>query len=249
MPSRVRFGLVIILAALVLAGCLAIIAQAAAAQTAPRAADTGAPTAEQRLEALLTAMGGRERWAGVKAMRVVATHWSAGRAAPNANVIWNDFAAPKVRIEAQGGGLDRVRAIADGAGWRRDEGKPVEAMTAEAVKDDADWWEGNVYRTLHRLAARDPALSVRLGTDGILEVLRADGTRLNWYRLNRVGEPIQFGTGEIAAGTVFGPLAEGPGGVRYPRWGARPDGTWRYEIREIATYAGPPPVSFAPPAG
>ncbi len=222
----------------------------AVAQTATSAVEPATPTAEQRLDQLLAAMGGRESWARVKGMRVSAVHWSARFAEPHDNDIWNDFASPRVRIEAKGGGLDRARAIADGQGWRRDEGAAVQAMTADAVKADTDFWETNVYRTLHRLAVGEPGLSVRLAENGaILEVLRADGTRLNWYRLNAAGEPIQFGTGDFAAGTVFGPLATGPEGHRHPRWGARPDGTWRYEIKAITVFDGPPPVMFGPPTG
>jgi len=78
-------------------------------------------------------------------------------------------------------------------------------------------------------------------------LFRRDGQRLNWFLLNRRGEPMLFGTWDSEAGSAFGPLSSN-GTINYRRWGSRPDGSFRYEIVRIETAdAVPPGVNFAAP--
>jgi hypothetical protein len=80
-----------------------------------------------------------------------------------------------------------------------------------------------------------------------LEIFLADGTRLNWFTLNQRGEPMVFGTWDAETGVAFGPLASN-GTVRYARWGAVPNGSFRYEIVRFITAAEvPADVSFTKP--
>jgi hypothetical protein len=45
----------------------------------------------------------------------------------------------------------------------------------------------------------------------------------------------------------MGPPASN-GTVKYPRWGAMPDGSWRYEIRRFVTAGSvPPEIDFKSP--
>jgi hypothetical protein len=130
-----------------------------------------------------------------------------------------------------------MRVLAGGAGWRRRDGETA-PLTAEQHAAETRWWERNLYRTIHRLAARDPGLAVRAAGAHRLEVLRTDGARLNWFDLDYAGAPVRFGPGDAEDGTVFGPLvAHGP--VRVPRWGTNPSGTWRYEIVRFIPSAAP----------
>lgn len=210
------------------------------------AAQAPAP-ATARLEGLLAAMGGREAWARVAGMRVLAMHHDASLEAPFENSIVNDFNRPAVRIEARGPGYQRVQAISASAGWRSD-GQVVTPLSPERLLEERRWWEANVYRTLVRLARGDTSLRVEwIGPDR-LAVFRDDGTRLNWFRLNQRNEPIAFGTWDSETGTVFGPLVAGPAGIRYPKWGASPDGRWRYEIERMITLTGQVAVDVEPPA-
>ena len=196
-----------------------------------------------RAEALLAAMGGREAWSKVKFVHVEAIHDDVNIGEPFTNQIWNDFTAPRVRLEAKNAQIDRRRAIADGKGWRVRDGERT-ALTPEQVEDERSWWEANVYRTLHRLAVRDPELQPRAVGAHRLEIFRRDGKRLNWFVLNQRGEPMLFGTWDSEAGTTFGPLAAS-GAIKYPKWGARPDGSWRYEIVRLTTAdTVPADVSF-----
>ena len=199
-----------------------------------------------RAEALLAAMGGREPWSKVKFMHVEAIHDDVTIREPYTNKIWNDFSAPRVRLEAKNAQIDRRRAIADGKGWRLRDGERS-ALTPEQYEDERSWWEANIYRTLHRLAMKDPDLEPRAVGEHRLEIFRRDGKRLTWFVLNQRGEPMLFGTWESEAGTTFGPLASS-GAIKYPKWGARPDGSWRYEIVRLQTAeAVPADVSFAEP--
>jgi len=202
--------------------------------------------AETRLEQFLAAMGGRTAWAKVKFMHVEAVHDDLAIPDSFTNRIWNDFTAPRVRFEARNHQLDRRRGIDGTTGWRwRDD--RVTPLTPAQIADDQRWWESNLYRTVHRLAAGDPDLAVRAVGPNRLEVFRRDGRRLNWFVLNARGEPMVFGTWDSEAGTVLGPLASN-GPINYPRWGGRPDGDFRYEIVWITTAeAVPAGVSFSAP--
>jgi hypothetical protein len=205
-----------------------------------------AETGPERAERLLTALGGREAWAGVQFVHVEAVHDQLNLRDPFTNRIWNDFTQPRVRFEARGESLDRRRVIADGVGRAARDGVPRE-LTAQEVADELRWWEANIYRTLHRLAIGDPALTPQAVGDHRLEILLPDGRRLNWFLLNQRGEPHLFGTWDSENGGAMGPPASN-GTIKYPRWGAMPDGSWRYEIRRFVTAGSvPPEIDFKSP--
>ena len=215
---------------------------AAASPSAFAQDDPGRARAEQMLEA----MGGRAGWAQVKFVHVEAIHDDVDIREPFTNKIWNDFTAPRVRFEAKNAEIDRRRAIDGDKGWRVRDGEQS-TLSPEQIEDDRKWWEANIYRTLHRLAVNDPDLTVRAVGEHRLEIFRKDGTRLNWFYLNQRGEPMLLGTWDSEAGGPFGPLASN-GQIKYPKWGARPDGSWRDEVvRLITSDKTPSDVSFATP--
>jgi hypothetical protein len=76
-----------------------------------------------RAELLLEAMGGRAAWAEVKFLHVEAIHDDVNVREPFTNQIWNDFTAPRVRLEAKNAQIDRRRAIDGTAGWRWRDGE------------------------------------------------------------------------------------------------------------------------------
>jgi len=196
---------------------------------APLSAETG----PERAERLLAALGGREAWAKITFVHVEAVHDQLNVRDPFTNKIWNDFSQPRVRIEAHNAALDRRRVIAEGVGMASRDGVRRE-LTAQEVADETKWWEANIYRTLHRLAIGDPALTPKAVGDHRLEIFLADGRRLNWFILNQRGEPHLFGTWDNEQGGTMGPPASN-GTVKYPAWGAMPDGSWRYVIKRFVT--------------
>ncbi len=203
-------------------GCMMLGAAVAQAETGP-----------ERAERLLAALGGREAWAKVQFVHVEATHDQLNIRDPFTNRIWNDFTRPRVRFEAHNDAIDRRRVIADGAGRYARDGV-VRDLTPQEVADELRWWEANIYRTLHRMAIGDPDLTPKAVGEYRLEIFRADGRRLNWFLLNQRGEPHQFGTWDSEQGGAMGPPASN-GTVKYPAWGAVPDGSWRYVIRRFVT--------------
>lgn len=194
-------------------------------------------------EKLLAAMGGREAWLRVTFVHVEAIHDDLDLAEPFVNRIWNDFSEPRVRFWAGNDQFSNGRKIAAGTGVREAGPQAGTPLTAEQYESDRSWWEANVYRTLHRMAKRDAGLAYRTPSASRLEVLRTDGTVLNWFVVNQKGEPMLFGSGRDSRGTAFGPLAAA-GDVRYPKWGARADGSWRYEIRRFVAAETVPPGTF-----
>lgn len=203
---------------------LASVALAAHWTALPAASAGDAPTVGSRIDALLAATGGRAAWAAARGYRVEARHYLAAEPAPFANRILFDFARPRVRIESSPAAGWRARILDGDAGWRltRDGQR---ALDAAEVADDLGFWRGNVYRCLHRLAARDAALSARLGDDDRLEIAE-QGKPLLWFRQNLAGEPIAFGPASDPQGTIFGPLvAFGP--LRFPGFSVRDGGRWR----------------------
>ena len=213
-----------------------------AGSLAAQPAETGAARAER----FLAAMGRRAAWAQVRFAHVEAVHDDVAFAETFTNKIWNDFSAPRVRFEARNAQIDRRRAIAGGTGWRQRDGELL-PLTPEQVENARRWWEANIYRTLHRLAINDPDLTARAVGEHRLEIFRADGKRLNWFVLNPRGEPMLFGTWDSESGGTFGPLASN-GSVKYPKWGAMPDGSWRYEVVRLVTSGTvPADISFTAP--
>jgi hypothetical protein len=200
-------------------------------------AQSQTPTAAASVARLLEAMGGRAAWSDVRFVRVTAIHSPPLRAAGDyLNRISNDLTAGRVLFEARNGGFERSRAMLPKGGWRSDEGA-VRALTDAEWNEDRAWWSSNIYRTLHRLAANDPALTARLAEDGALEIVEA-GALLNAFRLGADGAPYMFRAGN-GAWTAFGPLAS-TGKLRYPKWGVSATGTFRYEIAMFEALSAPP---------
>lgn len=81
-------------------------------------------------------MGGREAWARVRSYVIRAMRHEGNRA-PFANTIWNDFAAPRVRIEAKGPDVD-VRRASDGERtWRYEVVEPIVSDQPSPARFDA----------------------------------------------------------------------------------------------------------------
>ena len=208
----------------------------ALALSASAFAQQNALSAEQRLEGLLTAMGGREVWAKLPGVRVTAIHHTSEQRLPFKNVIWNDFQTPRFRVEATSAEMSRAFVWQkNGAAWAKRENGTSRLLNENESIEQGRWWESNPYRTLQRLAARDPELSVRLIEPDRLAVFRRDGTRLCWFRLNQLNEPVAFSTWDSETGTIFGPLKAADSGVRHPKWVASADGRWRVELLDFAT--------------
>lgn len=206
------------------------------------------PTAEGEAERMLAALGGRAAWAGVKnTVNDSQQNRATGELAVVRAVITIDFERPRVRIETRGTNLDVVRVIDGDKQWRRMRDGKIAPIPDDVLADDRKWYAGHVYRTIHRIAARDPAITLRLGKDGRLEVVEK-GARIAWFKLDPRGEPYNFGAHENDAGTLSGPWDFEHGGIRHPLWVSSPDGTWRANIKTLAINVPLKDELFAQPA-
>jgi hypothetical protein len=193
-----------------------------------------APTADGEAERMLNALGGRAAWAAVKnTVNDSQQNRATGEFPVVRAVIHIDFERPRVRIETRGPNLDVVRVIDGDKQWRRMRDGKIAPIPEDVLADDRKWYAGHVYRTIHRIAARDPAISLRLGKDGRLEVVEK-GVRIAWFKLDGRGEPYNFGAHENDTGTISGPWDFEHGGIRHPLWVSSPDGTWRANIKSLA---------------
>lgn len=120
-------------------------------------------------------------------------------------------------------------------------------MSAETVASDRRFYAGHVYRTLHRIAARDAALRLSVGKEGRLEV-HEGGTRIAWYALARRGEPYLYGAHDDEVGSIFGPWEHEVAGIRHPAWVTRDGGKWRAMLRRLEVNVRLDDSVFAPPA-
>lgn len=218
-----------------------------ASSAAALGADSAVETAEQRAERMLGALGGRAAWASARNTVNDSLQFRLVEPTVVHAVITMDFTQPRFRIETTAPNLRVVRVIDGDRHWRLTREGRVEPVPAETLAEDRRWYAAHVYRTLHRVAARDPALSLATtGTDR-LAVLEA-GKRIAWYALDARGEPYAFGAHEDEVGSICGPWSFERGGLRHATWVARPDGSWRAQVQDLAVNVPLEPETFEQPA-
>ena len=212
---------------------------------------SGAPasdlTADQLADRMLAALGGRDAWARAKnTVNDSRQDWD-GEPPELRVVITMDFERPRMRIETRGKGLRLIRVVDGDKHWRLSREGTIESVSAETVAGDRRFWAGHVYRTLHRIAARDPALKLAIGKEGRLEVHEA-GARIAWYALDRRGEPYLYGAHEDETGGIFGPWEHAVAGIRHPVWVTRDNGKWRAMLKRLEVNVPLEEALFARPA-
>ncbi len=203
--------------------------------------------AEAMAERMLDAIGGREAWAGLKNTINGSQQNRATEPTVVYAVITMDFEKPRFRIETTAPGLHLIRVIDGDNHWRLRRSGSIEDVPAELYAEDMKWYGAHLYRTIHRLAARDPAISVRLGDGKRLEIL-ADDVRLLWFELDAKGEPYAFGSRDNEVGSLSGPWDFVQDGIHHPRWVSSADGTWRAAVRSLTVNVPLSDRMFARPA-
>jgi hypothetical protein len=206
-----------------------------------------ADAAEAAVERMLQALGGRAAWARVTNTVNDSQQNRLVEPAVVRAVITMDFERPRVRIETTAPGLHVARAIDGQRHWRRNRAGELGPIPDDVLADDRRFIAGHVYRTLARLARRDPALRVGLGTDGRIEV-RESGARIAWYLLDVRGEPYRYGAHDDDTGSLFGPWDQVSDGIHHPAWVASPDGSWRAMLKVLQVNVPLDDAMFARPA-
>jgi hypothetical protein len=204
------------------------------------------PDAEALADRMLAALGGRAAWAAVTStVNDSQQNWD-GEPPLLRVVITMDFARPRFRIETRGEGIDLIRVIDGDRHWRITREGAVAPVSAETLAEDRRWYQGHVYRTLHRIAKRDPAIRLGIGNDDRLEV-HEGGARIAWYLLDRRGQPYRYGAHDDDTGAVFGPWDTSVGGIAHPAWVSRDNGKWRAMLKRLDVNVALDDRRFAPP--
>src|SRR5690349_19594847 len=150
---------------------------------------------EQVAERMLASLGGRDAWARAKnTVNDSRQDWD-GDPSELRVVITMDFERPRLRIETWGKDLHLIRVVDGDAHWRQSRDGQIGPISDNVLEIDRKFWQGHVYRTLHRLAVRDPALRLAMGKEERLEV-HEGGKRIAWYALDRRGQPYLYGAHE-----------------------------------------------------
>jgi hypothetical protein len=190
------------------------------------------PEAEALAQRMLDALGGRAAWTAVtNTVNDSQQNWD-GEPSVLRVVITMDFERPRLRIETRGEGLHLVRVIDGERHWRTTREGTVAPVSGETLAIDRRWYQAHVYRTLHRIAKRDPALSLSAPRPRVLEV-HEGGARIAWYALDRLGQPYRYGAHDDDAGAIFGPWEAEQGGIRHPVWVTRDNGSWRAMLKRL----------------
>jgi hypothetical protein len=204
----------------------------AAALVAATPALGAAPDAEALAQRMLDALGGRAPWAAAtNTVNDSQQNWD-GEPSVLRVVITMDFERPRLRIETRGEGLHLVRVIDGDRHWRTTREGAVVPVSEETLAGDRRWYQGHIYRTLHRIAKRDPAIRISTPRPAVLEV-HEGGTRIAWYALDRLGQPYRYGAHDDDTGAIFGPWEAEKAGIKHPAWVARDNGTWRAMLKGL----------------
>ena len=190
------------------------------------------PNAETLTEKMLERLGGRAAWANLRNTINGSQQNRAGEPTVVYAVITMDFERPRFRIETTAQDLHLIRVIDGKDSWRLRRSGKIEDVPDDLYASEMDWYAAHLYRTIHRIASRDPSLSLAIGSDGRLEVSSND-KRLLWFKLDAKGEPFAFGVRDDDVGSLSGPWDFVKDGIHHPRWVSNPDGSWRAAVQAL----------------
>jgi hypothetical protein len=190
--------------------------------------------AQALADRMLAALGGRAAWAATtNTVNDSQQNWD-GDPHVLRVVITMDFERLRLKVDTRGEGLHVVRVLDGERHWRIARDGSLGPVSEAVLEMDRKFWQGHVYRTLHRIAKRDPALTMAMGSEGRLEV-REGTTRIAWYMLDRGGQPYRYGAHDDDSGAIFGPWEATSGGIHHPVWVTRDSGKWRAMLKRLET--------------
>lgn len=189
--------------------------------------------AEALAEKMLGAVGGREAWANLKNTVNGSQQNRVSEPTVVYAVITMDFERPRFRIETTAENLHLIRVINGEQSWRLRRTGKIEDVPADRVREELEWYDAHLYRTIHRIAARDPTITLEQNGSDRLEVF-AKGRRIVWIRVDEKGEPYAFGAYDDEVGSLSGPWDFTQQGIRHPAWVSSADGTWRAAVKSLS---------------
>jgi hypothetical protein len=205
-----------------------------------------APEAEQLAEKMLDRLGGRSVWSNLKNTINGSTQNRKQEPTVVYSIITMDFESARFRIDTTAEDVNLVRVVNGESSWKIGWGGEVEDLPADRFQEEMRWYEAHVYRTIHRIAARDPLISLALADENRLEVYNGK-TRLLWLKLDDKAEPYAFGFWNDDTGSLSGPWDVVKNGIHHPSWVSSADGTWRAAVKALEVNVPLHPSTFARP--
>lgn len=190
------------------------------------------PDAGALADMMLERLGGRAAWAGLRNTINGSQQNRTGEPTVVYAVITMDFEQPRFRIETTAQDLHLIRVIDGRNSWRLRRSGNIEDVPEDLFASEMEWYAAHLYRTIHRVAARDASLSLKTGADSRLEIFN-QGKRVLWFKLDVRGEPFAFGFGNDDVGSLCGPWDFVKDGIHHPRWISSADGTWRAAVKAL----------------
>ena len=189
--------------------------------------------AEKIADQMLEALGGRTVWAELRNTVNGSQQNRVNEPTVVYAVITMDFQKPRFRIETTARDIHLIRVIDGDNNWRLRRSGNIEDVPKALVESELRWYNAHLYRTIHRIAARDPAIRLDLDDQDRLQVF-AEGERILWFTLDATGEPYAFGSYDDDVGSLSGPWDVEQDGIRHPRWVSSSDGTWRAAVKTLS---------------
>ena len=189
--------------------------------------------ANKAADQMLEALGGRIAWADLRNTINGSLQNRVDEPTVVYAVITMDFQRPRFRIETTARDLHLIRVINGDKNWRLRRSGNIEDVPKALVEEELRWYDAHLYRTIHRIAARDPAISLSLDDQERLQVFAGD-ERILWFRLDAKGEPYAFGSYDDEVGSLLGPWDFQQDGIRHPMWVSDSDGTWRAAVKTLS---------------
>jgi hypothetical protein len=220
---------------------------------APSPAHAAGGDAAQAVDRYLEALGGRAAWASARGEYVLAVTTDPRRPLPYTFELCWDFTQPRTAERARFQSRTQLRGYQAGEGWSfgRDataaEGT-IRTWSVEESASNENLWRAAFEVVTHRLAARDPELSVREGEgewSGWIEIAER-GAPIARLQTDASGAPQRYRRLVDDTSIVFGPLVD-RGAIRFPKHGAFDPGA-SFEVISIELYPTSPQAVYGRPA-
>jgi len=220
---------------------------------APTPVMAAADDAPRVVDRYLEAVGGREAWASANGEYVLAVTTDPRFPLPYTFELCWDFSQPRTAERARFQSRTQLRGYVAGDGWSfgRDVGAgegTFRTWSAEERATNETLWRAAFEVVTHRLAARDPELSVRMGQgewSGWVQVAER-GTPIARLLTDKSGAPQRYQRLVDDTSIVFGPLVD-RGAIRFPKHGAFDPGA-SFEVITIELSPDAPQAVFRRPS-
>lgn len=207
------------------AACAAAVLACAAPAPVVAAAPQADARAEAVLERYLDAVGGREVWAAGAGEYVLAKVSDPRSPLPATFEFCWSWRGPDAADRTRFQGLTQIRVLKGDEGWTYMKpsgpapGQVAEWDGARVARGLAEW-RGNFEALTHRMAARNPSVSVAMGEDDRADWLEisVDGEIAAYLLVDETGAPKRFHRLFDDIRVEFGPMAE-RGRLNFPAWG------------------------------